>query len=145
MPVVTRSQSKALNQLNHKPVIKNKELELDNKKLDKRLNYFISKNYFIKMMKSKLSEIKLATNDFDKYRMMTEMFYTVREWFDVVFNIKSRSWKGYIDSIYIKANKILLFAQQKDTTNFTYEEYYIWKTMINEMIETRKFIIIKRL
>ena len=77
--------------------------------------------------------------------MMTEMFYTVREWFDVVFNIKSRSWKGYIDSIYIKANKILLFAQQKDTTNFTYEEYYIWKTMINEMIETRKFIIIKRL
>ena len=145
MPVVTRSQSKALNQLNHKPVIKNKELELDNKKLDKLLNYFISKNYFIKMMKSKLSEIKLATNDFDKYRMMTEMFYTVREWFDVVFNIKSRSWKGCIDSIYIKANKILLFAQQKDTTNFTYEEYYIWKTMINEMIETRKFIIIKRL
>ena len=67
MPVVTRSQSKALNQLNHKPVIKNKELELDNKKLDKLLNYFISKNYFIKMMKSKLSEIKLASYDFDKY------------------------------------------------------------------------------
>jgi hypothetical protein len=126
MAPITRSQSKALKD---KPIVYKQVL---NKTVS-------NKKYFVEIMKKKVQEINI-TNGFNRYRMIAEMCYTIREWFDIVIAVDCSFWKRFIDKFYLKVNEMLVDAYEKDTAKFTDDEYWIYETMINEMRETRKFI-----
>jgi hypothetical protein len=104
--------------------------------LDKTVS---NKKYFIEIMKEKVQEINKTTG-FNQFRMITEMCYTFREWFDIVIAVDCPSWKRFIDKFYLKVNEMLVDAYEKDTTKYTDDQYWIYETMMNEMRETRKFI-----
>ena len=134
MPVVTRSQSKIQHQLNVTSSISESNIILDNRSTNHK--------YFIEIMKIKLNDIHTSIK-FEQYRMITEMLFTIREWFNLVINVNgviSYSWKEFINKVYLKTNELLAEVYEKKTTSFTYEENCIFKTMINELRETRKFL-----
>ena len=127
MPVVTRSQSKLFAARQTKLAEK---LEMD----------YYNKKCFITLMSKKLKETNNKKMT-DKLRLYSEIFYIIRDWFDVVICVDGvirPDMKRFLEAVFNKSNEFLVDVYKVNIE--TEEEHLIQKIFMDEVNATRDIV-----
>lgn len=115
MPVITRTQSKKISEKNNQIFIR----------------------YMNKMFDKSKMLCKKKETYYENMRIVTEIFYAVGEWFDIVLVVDGVvKTPKFINSIYNKYLELKYELENDAPKNQTEEEQYIIKVFLNQMQET---------
>lgn len=134
MPVVTRSQSKLQKPMpNVLPSIEKQAIDYQQQQ--------VSKKCFVTLISKKLKETDKEEKMINKLRILSEIFYIIRDWFDVVICVDGvimSDMNKFLKIVYEKSNEFLVDVYKINIE--TAEDHLIQKIFIDEVNAMLKIV-----